>query len=175
MLHIEIVKHFQNRISYQFVFSKNQSSVVFWIGFYCIMLLVKARSSSKIWINISCCWWKAETASGQILVHSELVLENPDERIKIKHYSPTVKIFIIRNQCLTWVSWIQKPMVISCIFISHFFKIFKKQSAKSTIQLPNQIISVSLLNMTSAAPLSVVLSLLSQRKEGKRGRSVSHV
>ena len=29
--------------------------------------------------------------------------------------------------------------------------------------------------MTSAAPLSVVLSLLSQRKEGKRGRSVSHV
>ena len=37
------------------------------------------------------------------------------------------------------------------------------------------IISVPLLNMTSAAPLSVVLSLLSQRKEGKRGRSVSHV
>ena len=29
--------------------------------------------------------------------------------------------------------------------------------------------------MTSAATLSVVLSLLSQRKEGKRGRSVSHV
>ena len=29
--------------------------------------------------------------------------------------------------------------------------------------------------MTSAAPLSVVLSLLSQKKEGKRGRSVSHV
>ena len=37
------------------------------------------------------------------------------------------------------------------------------------------IIFVPLLNMTSAAPLSVVLSLLSQRKEGKRGRSVSHV
>ena len=35
--------------------------------------------------------------------------------------------------------------------------------------------SVPLLNMTSAAPLFVVLSLLSQRKEGKRGRSVSHV
>ena len=32
---------------------------------------------------------------------------------------------------------------------------------------------VPLLNVTSAAPLSVVLSLLSQRKEGKRGRSVS--
>ena len=38
-----------------------------------------------------------------------------------------------------------------------------------------QIISVPLLNMTSAAPLSVVLSLLSQRKEGKRGRRMSHV
>ena len=37
------------------------------------------------------------------------------------------------------------------------------------------VISVPLLNMTSAAPLSVVLSLLSRRKEGKRGRSVSHV
>ena len=37
------------------------------------------------------------------------------------------------------------------------------------------VISVTLLNMTSAAPLSVVLSLLSQRKEGKKGRSVSHV
>ena len=37
------------------------------------------------------------------------------------------------------------------------------------------VISVPLLNMTSAVPLSVVLSLLSQRKEGKRGRSVSHV
>ena len=37
------------------------------------------------------------------------------------------------------------------------------------------ITSVPHLNMTSAAPLSVVLSLLSQRKEGKRGRSVSHV
>ena len=34
---------------------------------------------------------------------------------------------------------------------------------------------VPLLNMTSAAPLSVVLSLLPQRKEEKRGRSVSHV
>ena len=39
----------------------------------------------------------------------------------------------------------------------------------------DQVISIPLLNMTSAAPLSVVLSLLSQRKEGKRGRSVSHV
>ena len=40
------------------------------------------------------------------------------------------------------------------------------------------LISVPLLNMTSAAPLSVVLSLLSaqsQRKKGKRGRSVSHI
>ena len=37
-----------------------------------------------------------------------------------------------------------------------------------------KIISVPLLNMTSAAPLSVVLSLLSQRKKRKRGRSVSH-
>ena len=37
------------------------------------------------------------------------------------------------------------------------------------------IISIPLLNITSAAPLSVVLSLLSQKKEGKRGRSVSHV
>ena len=37
------------------------------------------------------------------------------------------------------------------------------------------VISVPLLNMTSAAPLSVVLSLLPQRKKGKRGRSVSHV
>ena len=34
------------------------------------------------------------------------------------------------------------------------------------------VISVPLLNMRSAAPLSVVLSLLSQMKEGKRGRSV---
>ena len=39
----------------------------------------------------------------------------------------------------------------------------------------NLIKNLPLLNMTSAAPLSVVLSLLSQRKEGKRGRSVSHV
>ena len=38
-----------------------------------------------------------------------------------------------------------------------------------------EIMSVPLSNMTSAAPLSVVLSLLSQRKEGKRGRSVRHV
>ena len=29
--------------------------------------------------------------------------------------------------------------------------------------------------MTSAVPLSVVLSLLSQRKEGKRGRNMSHI
>ena len=43
------------------------------------------------------------------------------------------------------------------------------------LKILNLIISVPLLNMTSAAPLSVVLSLLSQRKEGKRGRSVSHV
>ena len=39
--------------------------------------------------------------------------------------------------------------------------------------IPNNIakivISVPFLNMTSAAPLSVVLSLLSQRKEGKEG------
>ena len=35
------------------------------------------------------------------------------------------------------------------------------------------LISLPLLNMASAAPLSVVLSLLSQRKGGKRGRSVS--
>ena len=32
-----------------------------------------------------------------------------------------------------------------------------------------RVISVPLLNMTSAAPLSAVLSLLSQRKEGKEG------
>ena len=38
-----------------------------------------------------------------------------------------------------------------------------------------KIIYVPLLNMTSTAPLSIVLILLSQRKEGKRGRSVSHV
>ena len=41
--------------------------------------------------------------------------------------------------------------------------------------MDKNVISVPFLNMTSAAPLSVVLSLLSQRKEGKRGRSVSHV
>jgi len=39
----------------------------------------------------------------------------------------------------------------------------------------NVLIYVPLLNMTSAAPLSVLLSFLSQRKEGKRGRSVSHL
>ena len=49
------------------------------------------------------------------------------------------------------------------------------KSPKSERQQLDLIISVPLLNMTSAAPLSVVLSLLSQRKEGKRGRSVSHV
>ena len=37
------------------------------------------------------------------------------------------------------------------------------------------IICVTLSNMTSATPLSVVLSWFSQRKEGKRGRSGGHL
>ena len=39
----------------------------------------------------------------------------------------------------------------------------------------DRIISVTLSNMTSAAPLSVVLTLFSKGKEGKRGRSEGHV
>jgi len=37
------------------------------------------------------------------------------------------------------------------------------------------IIFVSLSNMTSTAPLSVVLTLFSKGKEGKRGRSGGHI
>ena len=60
----------------------------------------------------------------------------------------------------------------------HRFNTFSaKKASLSIFKKPKRyvIISVPLLNMTSTAPLSVVLSLLSQRKEGKRGRSVSHV
>ena len=64
--------------------------------------------------------------------------------------------------------WVVAKLELRTLPLSHFDRFYK------TI-ISILIISVPLLNMTSAAPLSVMLSLLSQRKEGKRGRSVSHV
>ena len=104
MLLIEIGKHFENRVTTATVGFFSLIIGFTWIGIYCIIILVKVRSSSKFWINISCYWWKAETASGQIFEHSELVLETPDEQMKIKHHSPTVKIFIIMNSLWFYTS-----------------------------------------------------------------------
>ena len=42
-------------------------------------------------------------------------------------------------------------------------------------ELTEHVISVTLSNMTSAVPLSMVLSLFSERKEGRRGHSGGHV
>ena len=53
---------------------------------------------------------------------------------------------------------------------------YSKHAKIKCVPALNQIIIfVPLSNMTSVAPLSVVLSLFSQRTEGKRGRSGGHI
>ena len=146
MLLIEIGKHFENRVTTATVGFFSLIIGFTWIGIYCIIILVKVRSSSKFWINISCYWWKAETASGQIFEHSELVLETPEEQMKIKHHSPTVKIFIIMNLCSTRVRSIHQPYGNLLHLYNTLFLNTLKQCTKTTKQLFNQIKGVYFLS-----------------------------
>ena len=74
-----------------------------------------------------------------------------------------------------WGILLQSDFAEVLFFVTGLLLIGKTTVKHMVVENPLNIIAVPLLNMTSAAPLSVVLSLLSQRKEGKRGRSVSHV
>ena len=82
---------------------------------------------------------------------------------KLQFLAQDVDLFILEEKIVKLFTWINnnnlKIIKVKLLFIPGFDKVEV----------------VPLLNMISAAPLSVVLSLLSQRKEGKRGRSVSHV